>query len=154
MGGKNPLKYQAARSLDSSKTLRIYQMNSRSSESHIRPRRDIIRLVGAVLAAASTVGFVLAYSRMSSAIFEFTHSKGQLTPFNQFLVFHAQLGFAFPVFFLLGGSLVLRFRPSYAAVFESILQAAWLFTIIAFGLCLLSWQIQNVPVMSGGQWHF
>jgi hypothetical protein len=48
----------------------------------------------------------------------------------------------------------IRRRSAPSAAFEIMLSATWLLALALAGFCLLSWQIQNVPIFSHMEWHY
>jgi hypothetical protein len=115
---------------------------------------SLLRLVSATTVALLAALFVPVYSRMSRHAIEFANQEViGLTPLNEQLVARGELALLCPLLLLLTGLFVLRFRRHWTVVFEGIVQVAWLFALVWSGLCLLSWQIQSVPTMSGGRWH-
>jgi len=115
---------------------------------------NLVRLLAATIAAATSACFVVEYTRFSRLRFEFEHQGGILTAVNDFMSAHGQWTFALPVLALVLGLWVLLVRPSAAATFEAVVSTTWVLAFTVALFCILSWQIQNVPTFSHMEWHY
>jgi hypothetical protein len=86
--------------------------------------------------------------------FEFDHQGGQLAVINEVLAAHSRCLFIIPVVALAVGLWLLWSRPQSQTTFEVLVSSVWLVSLAIAGFCLLTWQIQNIPVFSHMEWHF
>lgn len=117
-------------------------------------RPSVVRLVAAVIGLTASVWFVTSYTYMSHARFKFEHDGGQLTRANEILVSYCGWLYVFPVVLLLVGLWCILDRPEAAATFEILLSVIWLLALGLAAICLLTWQVQNVPTFGGMHWNF
>ncbi len=125
----------------------------RSSRIKLRPitrmtisKPNLVRLLFAVLGAGASAWFVVLYTRFSRFRFEFEHPGGNLTPFNTAMSAYGQWLSLLPLLPLVLGLWLLISRPTAAMCFELVLSATWFVAFALALLCVLSWQIQNVPI--------
>ena len=132
-----------------------------SAESHGRclssmavSKPNLIRLLSAVLGAATSVWFAVTYSRFSKFRFEFEPRGGILTNATTEMLAYGQWLFLLPVTALVLGVWLLFARPRAVATFEFVLCVTWLLALTIALCCILIWQAQNVPVFSHMEWHY
>ena len=85
---------------------------------------NLVRLLTAVLAAATSVWFVVLYTRFSKFRFEFEHRGGMLMNMNSALSDYCHWLFALPVVTLAIGVWLLVARPAAVTSFEIVLSVA------------------------------
>jgi hypothetical protein len=114
-----------------------------------------VRLIASVLGLLGSVWFVVNYTKASQLRFRIEHEGGSLIAINTVLVHYGTWLYVLPVISLALGlwwCICRRSQPS--ATFEILLSATWLLALGLAGFCLLSWQIQNVPIFSHMEWHY
>ena len=115
---------------------------------------NLVRLLAAVLGAATSAWFVVTYTYFSHIRFKFEHRGGTLIALSENLAAYGEWLYVLPVLSLSLGLWLLLARPSYATAFEVILSVTWLVPFAFALLCILAWQIQNVPTFSHMEWHY
>lgn len=106
----------------------------------------VVRLLAVVIGSAMAVLFVVAYTHVSRARFEYESEGARLGRVNDLLVAHGSWLWLLPVVAVLAGLFLIRRRPQSAASFEALLAMVWLASLGLVGFCLLSWQLQDVPI--------
>ena len=115
---------------------------------------NLVRLLAAVFAAATSAWFSVLYTHFSKFRFEFEHQGANLIVITEEMAAYGAWLFALPVMALIVGLWLLLARPAAATTFEAILAVTW---VLAFALalfCILGWQVQNVPTFSHMEWHY
>ena len=115
---------------------------------------NLVRLLAAVFAAATSAWFVVLYTRFSKFRFEFEHRGGMLMNMNSALSDYGHWLLALPVVTLAIGVWLLVARPAAVTSFEIVLSITWLLAFALVLFCILAWQIQNVPTFSHMEWHY
>jgi hypothetical protein len=117
-------------------------------------RPNLVRLIAVVTALVASAWFVVVYTRFADFLFRFEHEGGRLSRITEILVgYGSWLYVLAPLFLFLGLFLLLR-RPQAVTTLEVVLSLGWLLALGASGLCILAWQVQNVPVFSRMEWHW
>ncbi|MCP5524814.1 MAG: hypothetical protein H7A46_25085 [Verrucomicrobiales bacterium] len=106
----------------------------------------LVRLLAAVIASAMSVVFVVAYSHVSRSRFEYQSEGAQLMHVNKLMCAHGGWLWLLPSVAVLAGLILTRRRPPSAASFEALLAIVWLVSLGLVGFCLVSWQLQDVPI--------
>jgi len=114
----------------------------------------LVRLLIAIAVSLGVSFFVIQYSRLAFLRFRYEHPYAQLINGTEFLKDRAWIGYSIPLTTLLAGLFALRRGGSSSLMIEVVIGLSWVFAFAWFGLCLLAWQAQNVPVFSHMEWHF
>ena len=75
-------------------------------------------------------------------------------PFVELMLSRGNWTYALPLIVLIVGLACLRVRSSSLALFEVVIQLAWMTAIALPLFCILFWQIANIPTYSGGRAHY
>jgi len=117
-------------------------------------KSNLVRLFAAVLGSAGSLWFVVLYSYLSHLRFKFEHEYGHLKKVNQAFVDNGNWLFLLPVLALLIGLWLVCSRPKATVTFEILLSVIWLLSLALAAFCLVTWQIQNIPIFSHMEWHY
>ena len=118
---------------------------------------QVIRLLAAVVIAVAACQFVVTYDGLARIRFSFDHPGEQQSatpPLAGLITSHAQHAFAVPLATLLLGSLLVWQRPGWHTIQEVLVAALWLLSLAWAGLVIIAWQLQNIPIYSGGRFHY
>jgi hypothetical protein len=114
-----------------------------------------IRLTASIVFSALSAWFVVIYTRMSFIRFESDHADYQgLIRVNDFMVRHSHIGWLIPVGAAACAVLATRSGARREVLQELIIQIVWIAALAWAALPLLFWQVQNIPIVSGGRWHY
>jgi hypothetical protein len=114
-----------------------------------------VRFIGSLTCAGISALYVVFYTGMSFSRFRYDHPDNNgLTVFNQFMVDHSYVGWTIPAFIAVCGLLSFRCRARKDVLLEATIQIGWILSLGWIFVSILSWQIQNIPVFSGGHLHY
>ncbi len=118
----------------------------------ISRNKQLVRLLAAVVAC----WFVVRYDYLARARFGFDHPGERLTEarITEFIALYAAHAYAVPVAALVVGVLILYFRPNSPVLIELIVSSLWVLAFTWVVVVVLVWQMQNVPMITGGKWHY
>jgi hypothetical protein len=119
------------------------------------PWAGLVRLIAAVVSSLIAGVFLVFYTRDSYRRFQFEHPDATgLMNINEALLASGKWVFALPAVALLLGIVLLWARPVSIVVFEALVAAVWISSLLMFALPILSWQMQNTQTFSHMKWHF
>ena len=128
---------------------------------------QLIRLLTSVLIAFSACYFVDIYNSTATTRITCDHPNAELlrtqsgelilypgTAAGNLVTEHHTYAYAIPLTGLLLGILIIWRWPQYAALTEAVVSSMWILGLVWVGLVILIWQIQNIPIFSGGRLHY
>jgi hypothetical protein len=118
---------------------------------------EVVRLLAAVVIGLASCFFVAAYDGMAEIRFRHDHPGQELrarSVSGEFVTAHRQHAYAIPVVGFLLGCLIIRRRPKSKVWIELVVQTLWILAFMWACFVLIIWQVQNIPIFSGGRWHY
>ena len=114
-----------------------------------------MKLAAAVFFLLISAWISVTYTSMSHIRLIIEHGDdSSLPPFAYLMFTRGNFAYGLPVITLIFGSIFLRFLRDSLALFEAVIQCSWLIGIVLPLLCVLFWQIANIPTVSGGRAHY
>jgi hypothetical protein len=116
---------------------------------------SIVRLLCAGTLGFASCKFVSLYAATSDVRYAFDHpGEHTLMNLNTFLLTSGWYTYAVPAALLALGAFVVWRWPKAQASLEVVISVLWVLAFIWFATAITSWQLQNIPIISGNQLHY